>query len=306
MQRRRRLQTVGPYELILDTVGERTGPNYREIVAPMTVRSGGVVVAAIEPARRQFATRQMATTQAGIATLGFGQVYVSIGDPERRRAVPARLYWKPLVTLIWLGACVMALGGALSLADRRLRFGAPARGASPPPRRPQPAALIDEDARALAASSCRRRWRRARRLRGAARRDDDGPGARGARARRCRRELRCMVCQNQSIDDSDAPLARDIRLLIRERIAKGESNDAVRAFLVSRYGDFILLKPPFEAGDAAAVAERAADAGARRAGDLARATRRAREPTPALSAEEEERLAEVTRDDRGTRGPLAE
>ena len=85
------------------------------------------MVATIEPARRQFATRQMATTQAGIATLGFGQVYVSIGDPAADGTIPARLYWKPLVTLIWLGACVMAFGGAVSLADRRLRFGAPAR-----------------------------------------------------------------------------------------------------------------------------------------------------------------------------------
>jgi cytochrome c-type biogenesis protein CcmF len=123
-------QTVGPYEIVIDTVGERNGPNYREIVAPMTIRSGGAFVAAIEPARRQFATRQMATTQAGIATIAFGQVYVSIGDPDADGTVPARLYWKPLVTLIWLGACVMALGAALSLADRRLRFGAPARAKS--------------------------------------------------------------------------------------------------------------------------------------------------------------------------------
>jgi cytochrome c-type biogenesis protein CcmH len=67
-----------------------------------------------------------------------------------------------------------------------------------------------------------------------------------ARARALSAELRCMVCQNQSIDDSDAPLARDIRLLIRDRIGKGESNEAVRSFLVSRYGDFILLKPPLK------------------------------------------------------------
>ena len=67
-----------------------------------------------------------------------------------------------------------------------------------------------------------------------------------ARARALSSELRCMVCQNQSIDDSDASLARDIRLLIRDRIAKGESNETVRAFLVSRYGAFILLKPPLE------------------------------------------------------------
>ncbi len=58
--------------------------------------------------------------------------------------------------------------------------------------------------------------------------------------------MRCYRCQNESIDDSEAPLARDIRVLIRERIGKGESNDAVRAYLVSRYGDFILLKPPFK------------------------------------------------------------
>ena len=66
------------------------------------------------------------------------------------------------------------------------------------------------------------------------------------RARALSGELRCLVCQNESIDDSEAPLARDIRVLIRERIGKGESNDAVRAYLVSRYGDFILLKPPFK------------------------------------------------------------
>ena len=67
-----------------------------------------------------------------------------------------------------------------------------------------------------------------------------------ARARSLSTELRCMVCQNESIDDSEAPLARDIRILIRQRIANGESNDAVRDYLVSRYGDFILLKPRFK------------------------------------------------------------
>ncbi len=66
------------------------------------------------------------------------------------------------------------------------------------------------------------------------------------RARALSAELRCMVCQNQSIDDSDATLAKDIRVLIRQRIVKGESNGEVRDFLVSRYGDFILLNPPFK------------------------------------------------------------
>ena len=67
-----------------------------------------------------------------------------------------------------------------------------------------------------------------------------------ARARDVSRELRCMVCQNQSIDDSEAPLARDLRLLVRERIAAGDSDAQVIDFLVARYGEFVLLKPRFE------------------------------------------------------------
>jgi cytochrome c-type biogenesis protein CcmF len=119
-------QTVGPYQITLDSLSDRAGPNYRETVAEMTIRKDGAFVATVEPARRLFATRQMATTQAGIVTLRLGQVYTAIGDPNADGAVATRLYWKPLVTLIWLGAFAMALGGALSLADRRLRFGAPA------------------------------------------------------------------------------------------------------------------------------------------------------------------------------------
>jgi cytochrome c-type biogenesis protein CcmH len=66
-----------------------------------------------------------------------------------------------------------------------------------------------------------------------------------ARARALSKELRCMVCQNQSIDDSDAPLARDLRVLVRERLEAGDSDQQVIDFLVARYGDFVLLKPRF-------------------------------------------------------------
>jgi len=67
------------------------------------------------------------------------------------------------------------------------------------------------------------------------------------RARNLSRELRCMVCQNQSIDDSDAPLARDLRLLVRERLKAGDSDKQVLDFLTTRYGDFVLLNPPMNA-----------------------------------------------------------
>ena len=71
--------------------------------------------------------------------------------------------------------------------------------------------------------------------------------AQEARAREIGRELRCLVCQNQSIDDSAAPLARDLRILVRQRIEAGDSDDQTIQFVVSRYGDFVRLKPPFNA-----------------------------------------------------------
>jgi cytochrome c-type biogenesis protein CcmH len=67
-----------------------------------------------------------------------------------------------------------------------------------------------------------------------------------ARARHLSQELRCMVCQNQSIDDSDAPLAHDLRVLVRDRLKAGDSDTQVLDFLVARYGEFVLLKPRLE------------------------------------------------------------
>ena len=68
--------------------------------------------------------------------------------------------------------------------------------------------------------------------------------AQEARAREISRGLRCLVCQNQSIEDSNAPLARDLRTIVRERITAGDNDDQVRAYMVARYGDWVLLKPP--------------------------------------------------------------
>ena len=118
---------VGPYSVTYERLLSAPGPNYQEIAARMKVTQGGAPVTVLEPARRNFGARRMATSQAGIATLHFGQLYISISDPSPDGSLPARLYWKPLVTLIWLGALLMAAGGAASLADRRVRIGAPVR-----------------------------------------------------------------------------------------------------------------------------------------------------------------------------------
>ncbi|MDP4594868.1 MAG: heme lyase CcmF/NrfE family subunit, partial [Beijerinckiaceae bacterium] len=122
---------AGPYAITLDKVTPRQGPNYRETVAFMTVREAGVVVARMEPSRRFFTSRGMTTSQAGLRTFSFGHIHVVISEQDKSGALNTRVYWKPYVSLIWLGALVMALGGALSLSDRRIRISAGRRRKQP-------------------------------------------------------------------------------------------------------------------------------------------------------------------------------
>jgi cytochrome c-type biogenesis protein CcmH len=118
-----------------------------------------------------------------------------------------------------------------------------------------------------------------------------------ARARELSAGLRCLVCQNQSIDDSDAPLAKDLRVLVRERLKAGETDEQVRAFVVDRYGSYVLLEPPFSwstlmlwlmpliaLGGAAWAVTRGLRAQSRRAANAV---------SPKLTREEEERLKAI-------------
>lgn len=115
------------------------------------------------------------------------------------------------------------------------------------------------------------------------------------RARVLGRELRCLVCQNQSIEDSDAELARDLRRIVREQVATGRSDAQVLDFLQARYGDFVLLRPPVNAGTALLWATPVLALGAGALLVLGLRRRRAA-PTPAaLTSAEQARLAELDR-----------
>ena len=158
--------------------------------------------------------------------------------------MPVRLFFKPYVLMIWLGAGIMFLGGALSLSDRSAsrRRAAPGQGEGPyrtasggvtavkylhalmlvvvlawsfPVRAVQPAEMLSDPKLE-------------------------------ARARAISQELRCLVCQNESIDESEAPLAHDLRVLVRQRVEAGDSDAQVMNFIVARYGEFVLLKPRLE------------------------------------------------------------
>ncbi len=122
---------VSGYELLFDGTTTRQGPNYRELAAHFTVRrQGGDFIGEMEPGKRSFPSRGTETTESALMTRGLSQIYVSLGETKPDGSLAVRVYYKPLVLLIWLGPLAMAIGGMLSLSDRRLRVGAPkpARG----------------------------------------------------------------------------------------------------------------------------------------------------------------------------------
>nr|WP_245197631.1 heme lyase CcmF/NrfE family subunit [Jiella mangrovi] len=119
---------IAGYTLSFDRIDQRPGPNFDAQAATFTVRQGGVEMTKIETSKRFFPVRQMTTTESGIWTHWFSQLYLSLGDPSPDlQTIVVRIWWKPFVTLIWIGTVFMGLGGVFSLADRRLRVGAPTR-----------------------------------------------------------------------------------------------------------------------------------------------------------------------------------
>jgi cytochrome c-type biogenesis protein CcmF len=127
---------IAGYQLTLDGLTQRQGPNYRELAAVFTVARDGERLSVMTPSKRSFTTRGMSTTEAALLTRGLSQLYISLGDTNADGSIVVRIYHKPLVLLIWFGPVLMAMGGVLSLSDRRLRVGVPrpakaARGLQP-------------------------------------------------------------------------------------------------------------------------------------------------------------------------------
>jgi cytochrome c-type biogenesis protein CcmF len=116
---------VAGYDLKLDGLFSRQGPNFREMIAEFNVSRDGEKLSVMTPSKRSFTTRGSSTTEAALLTRGASQLYVSLGDATAEGAIAVRIYHKPLVLMIWWGPVLMAFGGVLSLSDRRLRVGAP-------------------------------------------------------------------------------------------------------------------------------------------------------------------------------------
>ena len=118
---------IAGYQLKFEGVAPRQGPNYQERVAVFEVTRNGNPVTELSPSKRAFAVEKSATTEAGIHNSWRGDLYVVLGDELKDGAYSIRVYFNPMVRLIWIGALVMFFGGGVSLSDRRLRVGAPKR-----------------------------------------------------------------------------------------------------------------------------------------------------------------------------------
>jgi len=116
---------IAGYELRFDRLKEQQGSNYRELVASFNVSVDGKPLGVMTPSKRNFTTRGTSTTEAALLSRGASQLYISLGDTTSNGGINVRIYYKPLVLLIWFGPVLMAFGGMLSLSDRRLRVGAP-------------------------------------------------------------------------------------------------------------------------------------------------------------------------------------
>jgi cytochrome c-type biogenesis protein CcmF len=115
--------SIAGYDLQLTGLVPVTGPNYSETVAALKVSTGGAELYTLRPSKRFYQARGMPTTEAAIRTTGFSQLYVSLGDISQDGKAVVRVWWKPQITLIWLGTIFMVLAGMISLSDRRLRVG---------------------------------------------------------------------------------------------------------------------------------------------------------------------------------------
>ena len=118
---------IAGYHLTFRGVRPQQGPNYSELLGTFEVARGGRQVTALKPSKREFAVEGSGTTEAGIYQGWRGDLYVVIGDQQNDGGYSVRMYFHPLVWMIWIGAVVMFVGGGVSLSDRRLRVGAPKR-----------------------------------------------------------------------------------------------------------------------------------------------------------------------------------
>ena len=168
------------------------------------------------PEKRFYPIEQSQTTEAAIISSNLSQFYLVLGEQINEKSWVVRIWYKPMIMLIWIGGLFMGIGGLLSLV-KRINI-KPAKQIS------FFIMIIFLSGNLFADNKIQN--------------NED-------RVTDISLQIRCMVCQSQTIDDSDAPLAKDLKQLVRKMVYEGKSNDEIFDFLRSKYGDYILMKPRF-------------------------------------------------------------
>ena len=168
------------------------------------------------PEKRFYPIEQSQTTEAAIISIKLSQIYLVMGEQISDKSWVVRIWYKPMIMLIWIGGLFMGIGGLLSLL-KRIKIKSVKKISLL-------IMLIFLSGNIFA---------------------DNNVSINEERVTDISLQIRCMVCQSQTIDDSDAPLARDLKQLVRKMVSEGKSDDEIFDFLSSKYGDYILMKPRF-------------------------------------------------------------
>jgi cytochrome c-type biogenesis protein CcmF len=204
------------YKVEFLSVKEFNGKNYISSIGKFNISKQDLNYT-LEPEKRYYPAENSLTTEASIISKNFSQLYMVIGEKINDETWVVRIWHKPFILLIWIGGIVIASGGFLSLSSVFLKkqiirsfiilaFTLPFIGLFAKEFNPE----IEE------------------------------------RIHRINLQIRCMVCQTQTIDDSDAQLAKDLRAIVRQKVIEGETEEEIFTFFRNRYGDYILMKPPLQ------------------------------------------------------------
>jgi cytochrome c-type biogenesis protein CcmF len=219
--------TLSGYTLKFDGVERQHGVNYRTDKGTVEVFKAGQPLATLYPEKRFYPVQNTTTTEAAIMSGFFGDVYIVLGEPRQNGHWVLRTYIKPFANWIWGGALLMAVGGIISIFRKSSGY-------------------VKHVTHVILLALCLAQVP----LMAHAQLNQTDPvelnQSEEKRANNLYKELRCLVCRNQSIAESDAQLAVDLRTLVSEKISQGKTDDDIRTFLVARYGDYILLNPPMQ------------------------------------------------------------
>ena len=213
---------IGDFKVKFLDVEDGTGPNYINSRGSFSLEKSGKIIN-LTAEKRFYPVEKSITTEAGIYSKNFSHIYIILGEKINSEEWMVRIWFKPLVSLIWIGALITAFGGILSLFKKiNLRmnfkylffliiflFSFPINSYSN---------VIDNDEVEQIEN----------------------------RIKSINQNIRCLVCESQTIDESNSPLAKDLRSIVRSKVLNNETDESIYNYFRERYGDYIIMKPPFK------------------------------------------------------------